>query len=157
MLAAAATRLLVSGSEQLFPPLQLLDLAVEASLTSANYAAAAHTSNAGVSYWQAAASRTATNTSLNIAVLGASVTSGCGGNELPHEARCQTNGSTALSRLCAQQGGWARHMQDDLAARVRAFGSLSPVSTDVHPRNAVSGSYFAHCACGFATESTGVK
>jgi len=151
------TSLLVGGSLVRFDaPPKLLELAKAAELTRKDRKNARFVSELGASAWRRAAIFSQGGAaSLNISVLGASVTSGCGSSEARHSSRCQ-NLSMALSRSCNLKGGWVRHMHDHLAKRLQGAGQGSEPSTNVHFRNAVGMSYFTHCTCQFVDRSTHV-
>lgn len=88
--------------------------------------------------WQAMGRRVAATQELRVAVLGSSVTSGCG--------------SSSPNPYCKIETSWPRFMHE----RLLSAASAGRIRTNVHAKNAVPINYFYHCTEGMVPEDTDV-
>ena len=144
------TKLEVRGHVHLLPPLPSEVLALSwyapalARLVASGTLRAAMSLWAPQSLWEQAA--LAARTEWQVAVLGSSTTSGCGADE---NMSAWEDCSSSPSRACVVGGSWSRAFSDESqrrAAMWRRPGKLVPPHVYMYAKNAVSASWFGHCA-----------
>ena len=148
--------MLLRDSEPVFASARpVVDLRALAGLSAdvrAPFCAAAGPANRSqASGWHAAVSRLRSHSRVDVVVLGASVSAGCGSIEPPLHERCAAdNHSSILTGLCKPEHGWARALADELSRLLQsALGRDVNVRVNVVARNAMRTRYFAACTARF--------
>ena len=157
--APTASNISVRGTAVLLEPLPAHELRLPRSwINELELPKAAGHFAAGTA-WRYAASAVSSGRRLVLAVLGASVTAGCGSSEpwnvyAPNGSSLHRSGLIRSGpwRLCALERSWGRRFHDELQAvlvpRGLWFGG-DAVATTINTKNAVDASYFSHCTGGF--------